>query len=131
MAFELFWYFQPRVVHIIAHGEFTVSDLENIHRHLTTKYFTAVREPVHVIMDVRAMTQFPTRDAKVVLMFDQILRHPRCGKLLIIRADNPVQFFLMSAITQVLGRRFQQAHSLDDAIPVLQSYDTSLYKIAI
>lgn len=131
MAFEMFWYFQPRVAQIIAHGELSVSDLEQIHQQLTTKYFTMGHEPVHVMLDVRALTKFPTREAKVTALFDQILRHPRCGELLLIRADNPIQFFLMSSITQVLGNRFQQAHSLDDAIPILQGFDTSLYKIAI
>jgi hypothetical protein len=77
------------------------------------------------------MTKFPVREARIAMLFEQMLRHGSCGRLLVIRADNPVQFFLMSSITQVIGSHFQQARSLPDAVAVLQGYDTSLYKIAI
>jgi hypothetical protein len=131
MGFEVFWYYKPRIVQVISHGDFTVENIEKIERQLVAQFFYAANQPVHLLMDVRAMIRFPIREARATTLFEQILRHSACGRLVVIRADNPVQFFVMSSITQMLGNRFRQARSLNDAVLLLKGCDTTLHKIAI
>lgn len=82
--------------------------------------------PVHLVIDVRQLDEFPTNISKIRNSARRYLMLDNMGWMVVVGFDNPIIRFLSSVITQMTDINMIQVDDLDEAMARLQKVDLTL-----
>ncbi len=84
-------------------------------------------EPLHIMIDICALKQFPLRMNAETWAMAEWMRHPKLGWLLIINKEtNPMAHFLVSAVGKTIGVKTRFVKSHEEAHETIVRLDLSL-----
>ncbi|MCU0497888.1 MAG: hypothetical protein MUF87_11095 [Anaerolineae bacterium] len=113
------WYIQNRVVYVIYRGAVLLEELDILALDLVQNYLDKGQAPVHMIIDIRELTTFPTHLGKVKQNADLYIKHPSLGHVLFIGVENPAIRFIASTIMQLARLNYYILKSQDSLPQVL------------
>jgi hypothetical protein len=120
------WLEENRIAYIEIIGDMDEDGMEQFNSHFVTEYLDHGIAPVHCIIDAKALTGYPQSLRVLRDGTAKSVKHPSTGWIVLIGFDSPVFRFLVTAVTQVLGVRFKQVESLEEAKNVLRKVDQTL-----
>ncbi len=124
--YKSYWLQDDTVVYIEFIGDFDDEGIIAVNTHLRDKYLIPGKAPVHAIIDASGMTGYP-RSLKVLQQSTSIsVKHPNIGWVVLIGFDNPLVKFFSTGVAQLLGVKFKQVESLEQAKDVLKRVDLRL-----
>lgn len=124
--YKSYWIEDGVVAYIEFIGDFDELGIIEVNEHLRDNYLDKGSAPVHAIIDASGMTGYP-RSLKVLQQSTAIsVKHPNIGWVILIGFDNPLIKFLSTAVSQVLGVKFKQVETFEQAKEVLKRVDFRL-----
>ncbi len=132
MAYQIGWYQPERILDLALEDDVSLEDARYLSQEATgmLAYGTPL---VHVIVDLSAVTSFPTSLSMIQHMITIPRSTDNLGWVIICGARNSMLRFLATTLTQVAVEnvRLHASDNIDDAIQFLYEVDTSLVKLAM
>ena len=126
-----YWLQEKKLAYIELIGDFDEDGVMRFNKFWAENYLDKGNAPVHTIIDAAGLINYPKNLGMLREGTSLSVKHPNTGWVLLVGfTGNPVLKFLSSAVSQVLGVRFKQVESLEDAKNVLSRVDDSLEVIA-
>ena len=120
MPYQLSWYKENHIVYAAVSGNFTLEELENYGRELTTDYLEKATAPIHIISDANAMEKFPTQALPAIRSAEGWLRHSNLGWVILIgKKSNPMLGFLLAVVTKVVKLKYKMVTTPEEALSIL------------
>lgn len=120
------WLVDKRVCLIEISGELDDQRVIEFNTHIRDEYLEKGEAPVHIIMDAQNLVNYPRNVTTLRKASAISTQHPNTGWVCLVGFDNSMLRFLGSAIAQLLGLKFKQMNTLEEAVAVLRSVDSSL-----
>lgn len=115
------WIEDGKIAYIELIGDFDEEGVTKFNTFWAENYLSKGNPPVHTIIDASGLTNYPKNLGMLREGSSISVKHPHAGWVLMVGfSSNPVLKFLSSAVSQVLGVKFKQVESLDDAKDVLR-----------
>ena len=126
MPIEVSWFVPGRVV--LARGYGIVTRDENTESdRLVMQYIDRGTPPVHVIIDVTPVDDFPMYTAQEEIQKSrEFLKHQQLGWGILCGTSNPVVRFLVSIVTRISRVNFRMFENYDEALQFLKEHDQSI-----
>jgi len=119
MPYKTFWYKENQVVFAEFIGEFSIQEMYDLNRELDI-YFKSDGNTIHLIADLRAMTNYPKNLAQVRDATRRTANQPGLGWVLLIGSENPFLKFLVTTVFQLVRVNCKIVGSLEDAEDILR-----------
>jgi hypothetical protein len=126
MAFQLAWYQEQCIIGVVVTGAYPIEEIQVVCKEIAQTYLAASTAQIHLLMDLREMTSFPSNIPQVKSAADQFLKHPNLGWTVMIGKNNPLAEFFSSVIFQMVRLKFRIVHSMEDAMDILRRVDQTL-----
>lgn len=125
MPYQLTWRVPQRVIYEQLSGQIGIGDIQDI-QDLFHQYLAQGQAPVHLIVDMREVTDYPLNLAQIKNQMITTDRTP-LGWIMIVN-QNPMPKFLTSVATQlsITNTRLRMVDSPEQAFALLQEYDPAL-----
>lgn len=123
MPVHVDWLLERHIIHTHLTGVVTTEELMQAAQKTVT-YVKSGAPLVHDLIDMRAMTNFPTRLSDLAQL-TPLLREGRSGWLLIV-VEHPIARFIASTMTQIAQLRLRTFATPDEALAFVYDMDTSL-----
>lgn len=132
MASKNSWLIENRVILSTFSGEVSLEDLQ-AHDLDMLKHIEAGEAPVHVVCDITAMVRYPSNIAAITRSARQHLTHPNMGWFIATGMQNPFLSFIADIVanTSYLKLKLKKAHTIEEALDMLQQVDTRLASSSI
>jgi hypothetical protein len=117
------WYVKNHIIHTQLFGTVTANELIEA-ANLSVAMVQAGSPLVHSLIDMRAMTSFPTKLTEMAQLIP-VLRAGSSGWLLIV-ADHPVARFLASTLSQIAGLRIRLFDDPVEALDFIVEVDSTI-----
>lgn len=112
-------------------GNFDNDSIKDLNIFVAENFLAHGQGPVHNIIDAKQLGDFPKNLNVLREGSKHSVEHPNAGWNILVGFNiNPVWKFLSSAVSQVLGVKFKQVDTIDEAKRVLQRIDKRLDKFA-
>lgn len=123
MAYSVSWHVHSRILLLKLEGELTSQESEEI-SNINVQRFDAGIEPVHLIIDISALTKFPT-DIRQTSSLARYLRHKKLGWVVVVGTNTMINF-LSSLLSQLTGFDYAKRDTIKDAVAFLEKQDDTL-----
>lgn len=124
MSHQFHWHIQDRVVIGVVQGALTLEELQEMNAEILV-YLEHGTAPVHVISDVREVTEFPRRITQInkILIY---LRHANMGWEIAIGDQNPIVRFIASTVSQMAGVNVSMVKTMEEGLAILSRVDPTI-----
>lgn len=125
MSYEVKWHTENAIVLVQLSGELEILEFAELDRHIVQHIEQSPRILVHVWIDAKEVTQFPTKIRQVFKALTH-KQHERLGWSIVITSNRMVQF-LGYMITQLSNKaRFRAFSTDEEAQSFLMMVDANL-----
>ena len=121
MPYKTFWYEENRVVFAEILEDFTVEEMVSLNQEYDTIYFMEGHKPIHLIADLRGMSNYPKNLIQIRDITRQTALQPGLGSIILIGTDNALVKFLSTTIFQLLHVNCKIVGSLEEAEKILDN----------
>lgn len=126
-----YWLEENKIAYIEYIGDFDDEGVIELNRFVAENYLDKGDPPVHNIIDASQLGSFPKNLSALREGSSYSVKHPNAGWMILVGfGSNPLLKFLSSAVSQVLGVKFKQVDTLEDAKSILRRVDNSLATLA-
>jgi hypothetical protein len=126
MAHITTWIHDKRIIYVQLMGEFAMGDVDTFGQELITQYLDVGQKPVHLVVDIREMSGFPTHLARLAQAAAPMDKHPNMGWQIVIGKPNALFGFLANVLTKISNVNYRNVDTLEEAVAMLQKVDLSL-----
>ncbi len=126
MAYTFAWEVPDRVGYFDLGESYSLEDANRL-RVQMLEMLEHSTQPLHVMINICELKQFPMRMNAETWAMAEWMRHPKLGWLLVINKDaNPMAHFLVSAVGKTIGVKTRFVKSREDAHETVFRMDLSL-----
>lgn len=126
-----YWLEENKIAFIEYIGDFDDRAVIELNQFVAENYLEKGNPPVHNIIDATQLGSFPKNLSALREGSSYSVHHPNTGWILLVGfGSNPILKFLSSAVGQVLGIKFKQVETLEDAKSILRRVDNTLAQLA-
>ncbi len=127
MPCKAFWHTEDFIVLAELLGTFTLEEMDGLNVQLLTQYLNKGESPVHIIADVRTVTQYPRNFTIIRKRIAKTLNHPAVGWVYLIGFDTVFLKHLgLMVMKSILDGRFKFVNSIQEAEEHLRQQDPRL-----
>jgi hypothetical protein len=123
MNYSVTWHLNQRIILTVISGDVTVDDLKQASIE-TNRLVRAGIPLVHEVIDMRAMTSYPTRINDLAWLVPY-LKETNLGWLIVV-TQNPIVRFLSNTLSQVASSRMRSFMTPQEAFDFLAYVDSTL-----
>lgn len=126
MSYFVNWLVEDRVVYASASGDMAADAVQDLMQTIVTALTASTDEMVHVIGDLSALGDYPTRLQEMQELTADVLAHPRLGWVLLYGRMDEITQFLATVLATNTRTSLRLIQTRDEALHFLARVDPSL-----
>lgn len=130
MPHQVLWFHQDCIAYIEAIGKFNEHNLFALLDEFRTEYLEDSAKPVHLICDLRHVSDYPQNILAIQQAFDSALSHPMMGGMIMIGQDEPFVRVVDEALMNGAHIDYLHAECLQTAEALVSRLDEQQAKSA-
>jgi len=126
MSYSFDWQVPERVVLFTLGETYTLEDAGLLNKQMLD-VLDKSSQPLHMLVDLTNMRQYPKRVTEEVWSITKCLRHKEMGWMLVINNGvNPMAHFIATVVGKTTGVKMRFVKSKDEALETLHRMDLTL-----
>ena len=126
MSYSFDWQIPERVILFTIGETYTLEDAGLLNMQML-EFLDASEQPLHMLVDLTNMRNYPKRVTDEVWSITKCLRHQKMGWMLVINKDaNPMAHLIASVVGKTTGVKMRFVKSHNEGLETLHRMDLTL-----